>query len=410
MRRRRLVQLGIILFIAVNFFLVILDDEMRIDRVSYVNNWSESFTTDMKRELYKPVVLSAAGEEQIYFDSRNGIFQEFLVAEGEEISPGTGLFTYRVENYFEAEATILQQIDQVNGEITAIEQAITQMEAFHIPVNDFEPASSVLITEEDIFVELPESSYEAEVMKEQYLVEKEQELATKNQELLTLEGQLTELQQTGDMLTYESPYAGKVKQIAHDLSDPLIVIESMELHATGNLSEQERVEIEEGMPAVLQLDGTDILLEGGVDSLADSPSELAVEADSNYPFTASFLETTEGLDLLPGYHGTLAITVEESLGTTAVFEEAVVNQSVWEMTTGGTLRPLAVETGLYEDHRMEILSGVESDILLAEGPHTQLREGASFITPLQWKQLNRESVRVTEIDWIKPFVSGILSR
>lgn len=427
MRRSHFIQLGILVFIAVNLLLVYLDDEARVDRVSYVNKWSESVTADLKRELYKPVVLAAADEEEIYFDRTEGIFQQFLVSVGEEVTPGSSLFTFRVENYYETESDLLQELERVQGEITATEQAISQMKAYQIPANEFNPSSSVLITEEDIFVELPESPVEAELMKEQFIAEKEQELAAKTIELTTLENQLAELRDTGDMITYESPFGGKIKHISTDLSNPLIVIESTELHATGDLSEAERLEVEEGMNAVLQLEETDVLLEGTVELLGDSPAELNVEKESIYPFSASFQEDTLEEDiedeeteaeaeteieaeLLPGYHGTLAITLEESLGATTIFEDALLNGSVWQMTSAGRLEQKAVETGLYEDQKFEINSGLDVASTLAEAPVRQLREGASYITPLKWKQVMKESFHMKGNNWLQPFVSGLLAR
>ncbi|MCF3943949.1 efflux RND transporter periplasmic adaptor subunit [Oceanobacillus alkalisoli] len=429
MRKNRFIQLGILVFIALNLLLVYLDDEARVDRVSYVNKWSESVTADLKKELYKPVVLEAADEEEIYFDRTEGVFQQFLVAVGEEVTPGSSLFTYRVENYYETESDLLQQMERVQGEMAAIEQAISQMEAYHIPADEFNPASSVLITEEDIFVELPESPVEAELMKEQFIAEKEQELAAKTTELTTVENQLSELRDTGDMITYESPFAGKIKQISTDLGNPLIVIESTDLHATGDLSEAERLEVETGMPAILQLEETDVLLEGSVDSLDDSPVELDVEKESIYPFTANFPEDTPEEDeegeeteteketgaemeseLLPGYHGTLTITLEESMNATTIFDGALLNGGVWQMTSAGKLEQKAVETGLYEDNQFEITSGLEVDTSLAEGPVRQLREGATYITPLKWRQVTKESFHMKENDWLQPFVSGLLSR
>ncbi|MFD1609314.1 efflux RND transporter periplasmic adaptor subunit [Oceanobacillus luteolus] len=443
MRKNRWLQLGIILFIAVNLFLVLQDDEMKIDRISYVNDWSASFTADLKNEMYKPVVLSAANEEQIYFDRSKGIFQEFLVSEGDEVTEGTGLYTYRVENYYETEADFLQQIERVNGEIEALESAISQIENYAIPSNEFNPSSSVLITEEDIFVEIPESQLEAEFMKEQYLVEKEHELTAKNLELTSLENQLSELRSTGDMLTVESPYAGIIKHISTELADPLIIIESVELQASGNLTEVERTEVKEGMPAVLQLEKSAVMLEGVVDSLAHSPASLEVDEESNYKFTATFTEgledeetdedtdtnedeetdedtdtnedketdedTETDVELLPGYHGTLMITLEESIGAVAIFENAFIDHGVWQMNNDGTLQRREIETGLFDDHQVEIINGLESGVNVAAGPVKQLRNGATFITPIQWRELNRGSLSPDRPEW-KSFVSGILSR
>ena len=426
MRNERWIQLGIILFIGINFFLVYNDDEGKVDRVSYVNSWSKSFTTDMKQELIKPVVLTPIEEEPIYFDKSQGIFQEFLVSQGDEVAVGDGLFTYQVHSYYETQADISSQLERVNGELTAIEQAISQIEQYQVPENEFNSSRSVRITEEEIAVDLPDTSIDAQLMKEQYLVEKEKELAQKTFEKNTFENQLAELQETGDTITYESPYAGKVNHVSVELNDPLIQIEGMELRAIGELSENERTQVKEGMTAELQLEEARALLSGTVEELSDSPTDLKVEGESIYPFSVTFVEEeTEEVDqeteeveeeeeldteLLPGYHGNLAITLEEANGTTAIFEEALASQSVWKMTTDGLLLKESVETGMYEDNQYEITSGVATDELVAEGSKNQLRNGAYFITPIQWKQLTGEAVIFKKSEWKKPLISGLLSR
>src|SRR5690625_5255931 len=116
-RWRRIIQLGIVVFIGVNFLLVYADGEDRVARISYIKDWSIAFQADMREELHTPVVFGYENEEHIYFDTSEGSFQEFLVEEEEEISVGTPLFSYQVDNYYEAEADLLQEIEKINGEI-----------------------------------------------------------------------------------------------------------------------------------------------------------------------------------------------------------------------------------------------------------------------------------------------------
>src|SRR5690625_3191529 len=101
-RRRRIIQVVIVLFIAVNFLLVYADDEARVDRISYIKEWSDAFLADVREELHTNVIFAYDGEEYIYFDATEGSFQEFLVEEEEEISAGDPLFSYQVDNYYEA--------------------------------------------------------------------------------------------------------------------------------------------------------------------------------------------------------------------------------------------------------------------------------------------------------------------
>ena len=412
MKRNRLIIIGAIVFICLNILLIFIDDDGKVDRVSYINSWSKSFAADMKEELEKPVVLANTEEEPVFFDKSQGVFQEFLVNEGDEVAAGDGLFTYQVHNYFETEANLVTQIEKANGEIAAIEQAISQMKRYTIPGNEFDPASSVLITEEDIFVELPDSSIDAQLMKEQFLLEKENELAQKQAEAEAFEGQLEELRTTGDTLTFESPYTGKVNHVSNELTDPIIKIAGLELRAAGNLSEAERLKVETGMLAELTLNEAEVKLSGTVDSLADSPEEGAdIDKQSIYPFSAQFEPEDESeIELLPGYHGLLSITLKEVNGTTAIKEAALIDKAVWKMDQSGLLLKQPVEVGMHEEKQFEIRQGIDAGELIALAPKKRLRDGSDFITPIKWKQLTADAVKWKEADWKKPFISGLLSR
>ena len=204
--RKRLILIMMILFIAVNFLLVFLDDEGKVERTSYVNEWTKSFEKDMTEKLFKPGVLRTVGEEHVYFDKQLGSFQEFLVEEGEQVNAGDALYTYLVHDYYEMETNLMNQADQIQGEISAIEQAISQMEMYQIPSDEIGSPHAVSITEELIEVEYPQTSIEADLLKEQFLVEQELELSQKNAQLQTINNQLAELRTSGDSLTLESPY------------------------------------------------------------------------------------------------------------------------------------------------------------------------------------------------------------
>src|SRR5699024_4981246 len=119
MRRTHWIWIGIILFIGLNTVLVYIDEGEKVDRVAYINEWTESFTADMKLELDKPVVLGNTEEYPVYFDTDQGVIQEFLVSEADDIEAGEGLFTYQVNNYHQTESSLLNQLENLNGEVAA---------------------------------------------------------------------------------------------------------------------------------------------------------------------------------------------------------------------------------------------------------------------------------------------------
>jgi HlyD family secretion protein len=283
------------------------------------------------------------------------------------------------------------------------------MEMYTISEDNSDLSSIVLITEEDIFVELPETSVEAELFKERFLIEKQEELAMKNTEIETVQSQLEELRVTGDTITFDSPYEGKIKHISQELMDPIVLIQGSDLEIIGQLHEGERLEVEEGMPAALDLYETDDVLESSIAEMADTPEDTKANKTSVYPFTALLPE--EGTEeLLPGLSGLLTIILEERNGITAVNEEGLIDQAVWKMNAHGQLQRTPVETGFSERGAIEVQGEIEAGVLLAKDPEDNLLDEATFITPIIWEQLLQGTEAETTVDWKKPFFSGLISR
>ena len=423
MTLKRIIQVLMVVFIGVNFLLVYMDEEEKVERTAYVNGWSETFEADLLKKVYKPGVLKAVGAEHIYFDENLGNFQEFLVEEGNPINPGDSLYTYQVDNYYEAEADLMSKTEQITGEIAAIETAISEMERYQLPSGMTGEPNRFAIAGEQLEVELPQSSINADLIKQQYIVEKEKELSQKRSQLEAYQSQLTELRSTGNTITVESPYAGIVTDLNETLDNPVVTIENAELHVFGELTEKERTQMQPGLAAEVDILELSLQLDGSVHKVSSTPASIDIESESIYSFQVAFDEESENEDsesealededsqleeLLPGYHADVAIVTEESLGATALFEEAVFTDSVWKMTNEGKLVKQNVETGLYVDSVVELASGVEIGDWVAVDPPSLFHDGADFITPLQLKEITKDSF--SDDHWVKNLMTGLLSR
>ncbi|WP_390307145.1 efflux RND transporter periplasmic adaptor subunit [Virgibacillus sediminis] len=412
--KKQVVLLVAVLFLVVNVLLVALDDEGKVEQKAYISEWSPAMETDMAELLHKPGVLEPAEEWMVYFDDSLGSFQEFFVEEGTLVQQGDPLFAYEADNYAEAEAELTQNAETLRGEIAAIEEAIAQMEQYQIPSTQSESTEAALSSPlapepvEEASVQSADPA-EAELMKEEYLIEKEKELSQKTAQLESIESSLAELQETGNTVVVESSYEGRVQSISESLADPVITIENIQLRAEGKLSEEERAEVEAGMPVEVSIKTTDTLIEGEITQVSDSPDSVLVEGESSYPFQVSLSEYTEEEGLLPGYHTGMAITLEESLGATAVYEEAVYDGAVWKMAENGILQQQAVDTGIYEDFMYEIKSGIEPGEWVAQSPTGQFRDGAVFITPLRAKEVPWRSI-FRGGDWGENIITGMIAR
>lgn len=408
--KKHILWISITVFIVVNFVLVLFDKEEKIDRVSFVHSWTNSHEADLVEMLYKPGVIDVAGEEHIYFDTTSGVFQEFMVQEGDVVTSGDPLFSYEVQSYYETEVNLNQQVSQVEGEIAAIQSAITQMEMFQIPEGATGTPSDVTINEEELEIKFPQNTVEAELLRQQYLIEKENELSQKTAELQSLEAQLMELQSSGNVITVNSPFDGRISEVKDSLEDPVITIQDTTLQVDGEFTEEERTKVEAGLAAQMEVNELPIALEGTISEVSEHPTEVGIESTSVYPFSVSIAEgDPEVLDaLLPGYHIEVGIIMEEALGATTLFENSIFTNHVWKMHTNGQLMKSTIETGLHVDEQVEVIQGVEIGEVVADQPSSQFRHEATFITPIQVKELSKSSF--TWDQWARSFVTGILSR
>lgn len=407
MRRRRFILAIVILFIAINSLLVYFDGEKEVVRTSYIEKWSETFKKDLYVKMETAGVLATVNEKNVYFDEDRGSFLEFLVEKGSAINAGDGLFTYEVRDYDETKSYLESEQSKLNGQISAIEKAISSISFYQIPETDL---SAEFENEENV-LEITSQSVDANYMKEQYLVEKGNELAQKNAQLQSIQAQLSKLETTGNTITVESPYQGEVTGISEALNNPIITIRDMELQAEGELTEAERMKVKKQMPVEITISNNGDVFKGSLKEISDSPKEVNVHGISIYSFQVGFEEGAEIEGLLPGYHSELAITTNQALKATTVMEDHVFDQSLWKMTTEGKLHKQKIETGIHVDDKYEIVNGAAPGDWIAVEEESQFRQAATFITPLelddiQWKRLGNYD----NVSWKKYFVIGLLSR
>lgn len=391
---RNLILLLAIVFIAVNILLILLDKEDRIARVSYINDWSEVFKYDLFKKTNTTGIVSPVGENNVYFDEEQGIFQQFLVEEGDTINENDPLFEYKIENFTARENSLEQQVERLKTQITALEDTIAGIKAYQPPPTvgqTFDQENE--IDEAPVEAPVPQPNPAIEFSKEQYVLEQEKLLAQKNAELQSVETQLSSLTESGDTVVVTSPYQGKVSTLAHDLTNPVITLKTNELRIEGKLTEKERPEIEEGMETQIKFHNQDVELTGAVSKIEDAPKNLHLNSSSEYPFYIELKDADE--NLLPGYHAELAITTEQKLQAPTVFEELLygeVDNYLWIMNKHGRLVKKDVETGIEENGLQGIKKGVTAGEWIAEEPRPQFRDGSLFVTPIKadlmhWNEL-----------------------
>lgn len=407
MKRKWIIGLCLLLFVVINCILLVVDKDEKVERKSYVADWSRTSTADMYKKMHQPGVLTSAEENNIYFNESMGAFEGFLVEEGAQVNEGDDLYTYKVLDYDATKAQLDGKAAAISGEIAAIEQAISAITFYQIPEIKLKLSDGDKDKNKENTTTIP--STEADYMKKQYITEKENELAQKNAQLKGVQAQLTELDMSGDTITVESPVQGNVTRLSDELDDPIITIESTQLHAEGELTEKERMVLEQGMPAEVSLSENNAVLKGTVREVSDSPKKATLHGTSLYPFYVSFTDEADTEELLPGYHADMTIKTKESANATVAVDDVVFDHTLWKMTSTGKLVKQKIKTGIHMNEQIEIIKGAKPGEWLAKDQQSQLRAGATFITPLKadkirWKQFFKEG------NWKKAVVTGLLAR
>lgn len=490
LNRRHKILIGITaLFIIVNVLLLFFDNEQHVQKTSHIKTWTETTVEDMYEFIDTQGVLDFATENHVYFDETLGEFDAFLVDEGQEVQSGEGLYTYTISDYYEAASQLESEAEKVEGEMAAIETAISKMTAFQIsdssdsqgmidPYEEF--ADPTLEDEEqdeeqivDSFIDAmtgAEDAGQAELIKEQYITEKEKELDQKVAEQGSIESQLSELMQTGDTVTVESPYQGVVTDLSENLDAPLLTIQSGGYIVKGELSEAEHLDVEPGLAVNIKMKESDETAEGEIEAVSQFPKEIKLTGSSIYPFHVSLSDDDEeeagedadendesedpeeefdgfedfddfngefddddvnedlNLDInetddetneevtdeenndtmLPGYHADVEIKTKESPEATVIQKDALDGLFIWQMTSSGKLIKAPIQPGIQMDDYVELLEGPEMGELIALGPEKRLVSNAPFITSLNMDQVPWGDLKTNR--WLQDFLTGLLSR
>ncbi|WP_284141059.1 efflux RND transporter periplasmic adaptor subunit [Virgibacillus sp. LDC-1] len=406
MRKKKVIMFMVLFFIGLNVGLVMLDKDKKVDRITYVSEWNEVSLGDVYERIQVDGMLDYINEQHVYFDNQLGGFDQFLVEEGDMVNKGDPLYSYKATYYYETKASLEREAERLTGEMEAIEAAIGKMNAYQVSQTTMKFVSP----EGNETIEIPQNQSEATLLKEQYILEKEKERDQKAAQLKSIQSQISELSSSGDTITVESPFRGKVTTVSDGLDNPIVTIQLPELLARGELTEKERMLVEESMSATVSMTEGKQQVEGAVQFVAEEPVSLEIKTRSMYPFHVALDKEADDIEtLLPGYHASILITLQESLDTPVITEKSLFGKYVWKMTATGKLVKTPVQTGIEMKPSVEVTHGVEQGQWLAQAKKERFRNDASFITPLQIERIPWKQVRQLG-DWKKSITIGLLSR
>lgn len=367
----------ILLFVVANFYLIFKKDS-EVARLTYIKDWQAVKEQNLVLSKKKEGVVAPADEEHIYFQFGAGDFEQFLVKEGEEVVVGTPLFEYSPRDL---EATIQQyeaEIPRLELERDAIQDNIDHLEMIKDDLSD-----------EDVANKAVASTIDAQIY------EKESQLARMDGEIGKFEDLISIANTTLGSLSVASTIKGVVKEISHDLQNPVVTITSTDQLAKGLLEEDELLEIEEGMKVIITLKTGK--LEGTISKVAVNPEENPqVDKKSQYAFMVEFAEEGEGeeeesdVQVFPGAHVDLKIITKEVENALILPGKAIRGGNIYVLKTDGTVEKRPVETGIEVGKVVEITSEVEEGELVVSDP-SNLKNKIAFFTPVEVSKIKKSN-------------------
>lgn len=420
----------IALFVVVNFYLIFKKDS-EVARSKYIDEWRTVKEQKLVLSKHKAGVVTPAEEENVYFQSGSGDFEQFLVKEGEEVHPGTPLFEYSPQN-------IETTIQQFEAEITKLEN---ERDAIEDNIDDLEKIERNLSKKKK---DQEEDTSNKEVVASTILAqiyEKELQLSRVEAEIERLEDLVSISDDHLDGLTINSTISGVVKKISHDLQNPVVTITSTEQQIKGILEEEEVLEIEEGMKVIITSKTLKNKLESTISKVAVNPEqEPRVDTNSEYEFVVEFDDTApeigemdeadeetdaeldENTDnqaeedaedpatqIFTGSHVDIKIITKEVEDALTLPEGAIRHSNIYVLKNNGTIEKRKAKTGIKVNGVYEMTSKVEKGELVLLHP-SKIKNKTAFFTPIEVSKLKKKDLQeMRKKEILKYLGRGILS-
>lgn len=352
----------------------------------------------MKETLFTQGVVVPIEEYPIYFNQQNGAFSKFFVKKGEVVSVGSELFEYIPINRdleiirLETEITELESLaDSTDAAINQLEQLLTRAKSEQ---KDDEPELA--------------STYWIETN----IYKKEQEWEAIAAKINKLQEQLQRLQEASNHVVVNSEFDGYVKEIRHDLTDPIMTISSNVPSIKGSLNESELTKVQQGMKVSISVQPNEEPVIGAVSEVSPLPSgNPGIDEESTYSFNIQVGNPTDSLFV--GKHVGVDIILNESIGalTIPVTSLSKKKDFVYLLTSSGIVEKRAVQTGISNNGKLEIVSGINNDdIVITNYAEVEYGSESSFRTPIQMNKLSKSNLKESlKSEW-KYIVKGFLER
>lgn len=392
MNRTRLLLISVIgLFIMSNLYLIFKKDS-EIARIHYIDKWTKVKAQTLVESKNSAGVVTAAGEQHVYYQSKSGDFKQFLVEKGDEVEVGTALYEYSPDEIEQSITKLEAEKTKLETELTGIQSNITQLETLErtlaskpIPQKEEEDGGH-----DHDQTELMINNVKTDIY------DKERQKARIQGEIQKIDSQISSAKMSLSSLTVNSDISGMIKEVRHNLKNPVITILSNDQQIDGLLREEEVKGVSEGMKVYITSNTIGETYEGTVTEIFTYPiNEPDVNKESQYRYIISFNELPEE-KLLNGAHVDLKIIQREAVDALTVPFHSIrkkgLDSYVLAIEANGTIGKRIVETGLHLHKIQEVTGEVQVGDLIIHDPYG-LENEASFYTPLQTKHWEKKNVQ-----------------
>ncbi|KIL44677.1 hypothetical protein KP77_28980 [Jeotgalibacillus alimentarius] len=409
MSKRSIWLIGVlaVIFAGVNLYLIKQDD-LLIDRTSIVHDQKPSKSELVEEVMVKDGVVHTALEERVYFSEQLGMFTQFLVEEGDQVTPGTPLYEYTVSDLEEQRLVFESEIEQLEDEISAVESYLSELESIERKIKDSTASSSATarpsstLEDEELLItielEVGVDVSDATVDQTRSLIN--QQIGQQEAQVERLEAERDKYERLADgledspVVTVESEYTGQIARLAEDISHPLITIYTDSLASKSELTDEEAKLVEEGMQARVASPVAESVGDGVVASNPLLPEqEPELNEKSLYPLNIDLLTANE--DWFIGQHVVNEIVLEAAPNAVTMPVIGLDISKIYVLNEMGLVEPRIVEIGILDGDRQQILSGLNAGEWVTVDPEQIERSGMPYITPMKVARLTFDNLGYT---------------
>ncbi|AYA78099.1 hypothetical protein DOE78_23350 [Bacillus sp. Y1] len=387
------------LFMIGNLYLIYKKDS-EIKRLSYVDTWTTVKEQNLVESHTDKGLITPVEEEYIYYEENTGDFEAFLVKEGDQVEENTPILELSSVDINVAIAQNQLEISRLEDEIEALEDNIDNLDDL---LSDIESSTT---EENESSNTIMANSLEIEIY------EKELQVSRLEADLDKQETALASMDQGLSSLTINSKIAGIVKEIRHDLNNPIVTITSNDLQVEATLTEKEISTFDEGMKVVITSSLQKDKLEGTISSISTLPKKEPKEKrETQYSYIIQLNEQPSST--IPfGSNVDLKIITNEINDALTVSTNSIKKKGtksyMYVMMANGTIERRQIETGLQLNHVKEIKANAQEGEKVVLTANT-LKNKNHFFTSLQPKKLTKSVFKeIGKRQALKLVVKGLL--